>query len=221
MLDYTKIIDVIDTSGGNYILRVEKNDIQFNAGQFFSIGLDHLGINREYSVASSDKENFIDFFIREVDHGALSGNLRNLKKGDKIKILGPYGEFYIRDFDQNAEYIFFATGTGIAPFISLNDTHNIKKYRIFHGIREFKDNYNLKKLNNYNLAVSREKINGIAKVEYESIHFGRINQFVNKLEVNKNMLFFLCGNSLMVSDLYDELLDKGVKQDKIFTEIFF
>ena len=50
---------------------------------------------------------------------------------------------------------------------------------------------------------------------------GRINKFVEKIEVNTDMLFFLCGNSLMVSELYDILLQKKIKQDKIFTEIFF
>lgn len=219
MNEYTNIIDIFNTSKGNYVLRVEKKNIKFNAGQFFSIGLDEIGINREYSVASSDKENFIDFFIREVEGGALSKNLRFLKKGDKIKILGPYGEFYIRDFDVNAEYIFFATGTGIAPFISLIDTHKIKKYKIFHGVREIEDCYSLKKLDNYNLAVSREKLN--TKNSRENLYIGRINQFLNTLDINKNMLFFLCGNSLMVSDLYDDLLNKNVKQDRIFTEIFF
>ena len=218
MNEYTNIINVFNTSKGNYILRVEKN-IKFNAGQFFSIGLDEIGINREYSVASSDKENFIDFFIREVEGGALSKNLRFLNKGDKIKILGPYGEFYLKDFDKNAEYIFFATGTGIAPFISLIDTHKIKKFKIFHGVREMEDIYSLKKLDNYKIAVSRENIKD--KNFGENVYHGRINQFLNTLEINKNMLFFLCGNSLMVADLYDDLLDKNVQQDKIFTEIFF
>ena len=88
MNEYTNIIDIFNTSKGNYVLRVEKKNIKFNAGQFFSIGLDEIGINREYSVASSDKENFIDFFIREVEGGALSKNLRFLKKGIKLKYLG-------------------------------------------------------------------------------------------------------------------------------------
>ena len=79
MNEYTNIINIFNTSKGAIIfLRVKKN-IKFNAGQFFSIALDEIGINREYSVASSDKENFIDFFIREVEGGALSKNLRFLK----------------------------------------------------------------------------------------------------------------------------------------------
>ena len=221
MEEYTKIIEVINTSNGNYILRVEKNGIRFSPGQFFSLGQDEIGINREYSVASSSDKKFIDFFIREVEGGSLSGKLRNLKKGDEIKILGPYGEFYLKNFDQNANYIFFATGTGIAPFISLIDSHNIKNYQIFHGVRNFDDIYNIKTLKNYNVAVSRGSLPKETENNFSRIVQGRINQFVEKLEVNSKMLFFLCGNSLMVSELYDILLQKKIKQDKIFTEIFF
>lgn len=221
MNNFTNVIDVINTSKGNYILRLDKNGINFNAGQFFSIGHEKLGINREYSVASSSDKNYIDFFIREVEGGSFSGELRKLKKGDKVKILGPYGEFYLRSFNPDANFIFFATGTGIAPFVSLIDTHKIINYTIFHGIREFDDFYNLKKLNNYNLAISRESIDQNKSDKFQNIKKGRINQFVKNLTIEENMLFFLCGNSLMVSQIYDELINKKVKQEKIFTEIFF
>ena len=219
--NYTSIIDIIDTSKGNYILRLDKKNIAFNAGQFFSIGHEKIGINREYSVASSSSENYIDFFIREVEGGALSGELRKLKIGDKVKILGPYGEFYLKNYNSNSKFVFFATGTGIAPFISLIDTHKIKNYTIFHGVRYLEDAYNLKNLSNYNITVSREEVENIKKDEFTSIKKGRINQFLNDIKIDENMLFFLCGNSLMVSEIYDELLIKNVKQEKIFTEIFF
>ena len=221
MTNFTNVIDIINTSEGNYILRLNRKNIKFNAGQFFSIGHQKLGINREYSVASSSKEQYIDFFIREVEGGSFSGELRKLKKGDEVKILGPYGEFYLKNFDPNKNFIFFATGTGIAPFISLINTYNIIKYTIYHGVRSFKDSYNLKKLNNYNLAISRENFKFDAMDGYSNIKRGRIDQFLLNLNINENMLFFLCGNSLMVSSIYDQLLNKKVKQEKIFTEIFF
>ena len=221
-MDYlTNIIDVINTSKGNYILRLDKKDISFDAGQFFSIGHEKIGINREYSVASSCSENYIDFFIRDVEGGVFSGELRKLKKGDKVKILGPYGEFYLRNFDPDANFIFFATGTGIAPFISLIDTHNISNYEIYHGIRCFEDAYTLKSLKNYNLAISREDFKNDTSDKYRKIIKGRIDLYVQDLIVDDKMIFFLCGNSLMVSQIYDELLKKKIKNETIFTEIFF
>ena len=94
---YSKVIDILNMGEGNFILRVERKEINFNPGQFFSIGIDSLSINREYSVASSAKEDYIDFYIREVIDGSLTPNLRNLKK-EKMEFW-PYGEFYLREYD--------------------------------------------------------------------------------------------------------------------------
>ena len=121
----SSVLEVKNLSSGNFILRIEKKQIKFNAGQFFSVGIENLGINREYSVASSPSENYIDFFIREVKDGSLTSKLRKLKAGDKVKVLGPYGEFYLDTFDKNKEYIFIETGTGLEPFISIIDNFKI------------------------------------------------------------------------------------------------
>ena len=153
----TSVVDIKNIGKGNYIMRLNKKDLHFNAGQFFSIGLKNLGINREYSVASSPKETYIDFFIREIEDGSISSKLRKLKTGDEVKILGPFGEFYLNSYDETKKYIFIATGTGLAPFLSLINHHKIKNYEIHHGIRYLDDIFNLFQLNNYNVYVSREE----------------------------------------------------------------
>ena len=42
----------------------------------------------------------MDFLIREINDGVLSTKLKNLKKDDQIKILGPYGEFYLNELSK-------------------------------------------------------------------------------------------------------------------------
>ena len=64
----------------------------------------------------------------------------------------------MREFDKNSEYIFVATGTGLAPFMSIIEDFNIK-YKVYHGIRYLNDAYTNFDWSNYNLAVSREKTN--------------------------------------------------------------
>ena len=97
-MDYLhKVIKVINYGSANFILRVERNNIKFNPGQFFSIGVPGVPVNREYSISSGVNENYLDFLIREINDGVLSGKLKNLKKNDHIKILGPYGEFYLKE----------------------------------------------------------------------------------------------------------------------------
>jgi ferredoxin/flavodoxin---NADP+ reductase len=219
----TSVVDIKNISKGNYIMRLNKKDLHFNAGQFFSIGLKNIGINREYSVASSPNESYIDFFIREIEDGSISSKLRKLKTGDEVKILGPFGEFYLNSYDETKKYIFIATGTGLAPFLSLINHHKIKNYEIHHGIRYLDDIFNLFELNNYNVYVSREEKKILASYESKNIHIfkGRMNNYLNEIKTSENNLFFLCGNSRMVSEVYDVLVSKEVSQKNIFTEIFF
>lgn len=217
----TEIIKIKNLSKGNYILRLKKKNFDFKAGQFFSIGLKEIGINREYSVANSAMKDYIDFFIREIEGGSLTSKLRNLQIGSKVQIHGPFGEFYLTEYDAQKEYIFIATGTGLAPFISLINTFSIKNYKIFHGVRYFEDVYNLQKFNEYNVAVSREEIPCKNIDSISNIVHGRVGKFLENFKYKKNQLFFLCGNSKMVSEIYDKLINKEIKQTNIFTEIFF
>ncbi len=211
-----KIVKIINLSEGNYIISLEKKDVSFNAGQFFSLGIPNVLINREYSVCSGENDRTIDFLIREVSDGILSKKLRELKNEDEVKLLGPYGNFYLKNFDLNKNYIFIATGTGISPFMSLIKTHPKLKYHLFHGIRFKNDIIEDLSEKNYYKFVSREKVN------LPNYYNGRITDNLDKVtNYNKDSFIFLCGNSLMVTEIYDTLIKIGFKAENIFTEIFF
>lgn len=111
-------------------------DGKFKVGQSIGVlppGQDHRGKPhklRLYSVSSpskgeNGKSNLVSTTVKramdEVDGtfytGVCSNYLCNLKPGDKVKVTGPSGRRYLlptnaKDFN----YVFFATGTGIAPF---------------------------------------------------------------------------------------------------------
>ena len=213
-----KLVDKKFIGNSNLIIRVEKNDKIFNAGQFYSVGIPDLPINREYSVCNNANDNYIEFLIRYVDGGRLTPKLFNTKIGENIKILGPYGEFYLKDFDINKKYLFIGTGTGIAPFLSIIKTHNILNYKIMHGIRELKDKIDGLDSKKYEIYLSREKCSN-----QNNVFEGRVTNFIKeKLDnTDKNNLFFLCGNSLMVSEVHEMLILNNINNNQIFTEIFF
>ena len=58
-----------------------------------------------------DKNTFLD-----VNPGIASSYIFGLKEGDKVKISGPYGEFFINDSD--AEMLYIGGGAGMAPMRS-------------------------------------------------------------------------------------------------------
>ena len=216
-----KVIKIIKYGSANFILRVERNDVKFNPGQFFSIGVTDIPINREYSVSSGINENYLDFLIREINDGILSAKLKNLKKDDKIKILGPYVDFYLKEFNTNKKYNFFASGSGLAPFISIIRSFKNLNYNIFHGVRLFEDIYTETELKNYNVFIS--KFNNKERHSSIKIYNGRItNNFeVIKNSINSNDLFFICGNSLMINEVYDYLEKNNIKNSNIYSELFF
>ena len=62
-----------------------------------------------------------------MEGGILSKKLRELKKDDEVKVLGPYGSFYLDQIDLNKKYIFIATGTGIPIYVI---TKNFSKNKL-------------------------------------------------------------------------------------------
>ena len=97
----------------------------FEAGQYATLGLvGHDGpklIQRPMSVSSSaDDVSEYEFFIRLVDAGGFTPLLWERKVGDAINIKGPKGKFLLQDDGRRA--LFVASGTGLAPFISMLDT---------------------------------------------------------------------------------------------------
>ena len=215
-----KVIKIIPYGSANFILRVEKKNITFNPGQFFSIGVPEIPINREYSVSSGINDDYLDFLIREISDGILSSKLKKLKMNDNIKILGPYGEFYLKEFNINKKYNFFASGSGLAPFLSIIRSFKNLKFNIFHGVRFSEDIYTLGELNNYNVFIS--KYAG-EKNDFIKIYNGRItsNFEIIKKHISLDDLFFICGNSFMVNDIYDYLKKYDIKANNIYSELFF
>ena len=111
---------------GLAIVGVESLDppFPFEPGQYATLGL--MGpagklIQRPMSISSSaDDLSEYEFFIRLVEGGAFTTLLWDRKLGDPINIKGPKGRFMLQDDGRTA--LFVASGTGLAPFMSMLDT---------------------------------------------------------------------------------------------------
>lgn len=71
-----------------------------------------------YSISSSPTQlNILEFCIGDGSPTGVSHKLMTSNVGEEIIVKGPFGKFLL---DENAsEYVFLATGTGIAPLISM------------------------------------------------------------------------------------------------------
>jgi len=99
-------------------------DISFKAGQYMQIESKPYGkvkekATRAYSISSVPSDNkAFELIIRRVPGGLCTTYMHeHAKVGDKMRVTGPYGDFYTRD--DSDQYIFMAGGSGLAPIKSI------------------------------------------------------------------------------------------------------
>lgn len=201
-----KVLKIRNISKTAFVLRTERRGLNFVPGQCVNIGIPKMATNREYSIYSGVEDNYLEFLIKEVEGGVLSSEIRKLRPGSKLSIDGPYGLFGV--IDEKSKHVFVATGTGIAPFHSIVRSYPDLKYKIIHGVRDVSEQYDKKDYgDNYIACVS-----SLGK---------RVTDYLRETKINKSDLFYLCGNSQMINDVYDILIQKGVSGSNIHSESFF
>lgn len=209
-----KVSGVRDLTDSTYVLKVERSGFEFIPGQCVNIGLVDDAVNREYSTYSGVNDRYLEFLIKEIDGGIVSPALRKLKKGDRVSIDGAYGLFVIPNPIAKHRYLFIGSGTGIAPFHSFVRSYPDLDYTILHGIRTFDEQYDKKDYapERYVPCVTREKGVGF---------HGRVTDYMRKHPVDPLTVCYLCGNSEMISEVYEILRGQGVGGSNIITEVFF
>ncbi|HEX7440857.1 MAG TPA: ferredoxin--NADP reductase [Caldimonas sp.] len=117
--------------------------LRFESGHFVMVGLevDAKPLMRAYSIASAHYEEHLEFFSIKVPHGPLTSRLQHLQVGDKVLIgRKPTGTLVLTDLLPGRNLYLFATGTGLAPFMSIirdPDTYErFEKIVLVHGVRK-------------------------------------------------------------------------------------
>ena len=83
------------------------------------IGLDDAP-NRAYSITSGPYDDYLEFYSIKVPDGPLTSKLQHVKVGDTIKVGDkPTGTLILANLELGGHLVLMASGTGIAPFISL------------------------------------------------------------------------------------------------------
>ena len=215
-ISHSKILDIINLTDSTYIVRLEKNNFEFKAGQYLVLNIPGENMAREYSIYSEENAPYIDLLIKEVTDGKLSKELKYIKIGTKVEISGPFGFFILRDreLNQSNHYTFVATGTGISPFHSMVLSNPGLNCEVIHGIKHNGETYE-----------SADYPTGCYKACTSKDHganfFGRVTQYLKVGEIRKDSLYYICGNSGMVGEVSGYLELQGVPPENIRTEVFF
>lgn len=208
------VLEIRHLSKSTFILRIARNNFKFIPGQCVNIGLVGGAVNREYSTYSGTGDNNLEFLIRKVKGGAVSEGLSRLKPDEEVTLDGAYGKFTLVNPAGKQKYVFIGSGTGIAPFHSFVKSYPKIDYQILHGIRFASEQYDKEHYGKgrYVACVSKEKGGDFS---------GRVTDYLKKIPLPLDNLYYLCGNRAMINDVYDILSVKGINGSNIFTEVFF
>jgi ferredoxin--NADP+ reductase len=116
--------------------------LRFENGHFVMVGLrvDGKPLLRAYSIASCNYEEHLEFLSIKVPDGPLTSRLQHLQVGDSILVSQkPVGTLVVRDLRDGETLYLLATGTGLAPFMSIiRDPETYERFRkvvLVHGVR--------------------------------------------------------------------------------------
>ena len=203
---------------------------------------------RAYSMANSPAEgNIVMLNIRiatppfdrvnggfmKVNPGICSSYLYSLKPGDKITISGPYGEFFLKDNDN--EMMFIGGGAGMAPMRShlFHIFHTLKeknkKVTFWYGARSLSEVFYYdefvaiaKEFPNFtfNLALSDPKPEDNWTGMKGFIHQVIFDNYLRMHEEPEEINYYMCGPPMMNSAVSKMLYDLGVPTENIAYDDF-
>lgn len=209
-----KVSSVSEIVPGYFTLEFERK-YDFVPGQVVAIALNDHDDPRLYSIASDNRKDTMRILFDVFPQGLLTPPLSTLKAGDKLLVSEPFGKFTP---STKAEW-WIATGTGIAPFVSMVESGVDIPKKLLHGSRTlnhflFQDIFKAHVGDNYLRFCTKEKGDGAIE--------GRLTNWLEaQTELPKDVNYLLCGNPEMVVEVRDIILSKGVAFENIMAEIYF
>ncbi len=171
--------------------------------------------------------------FKKVNPGICSSYIFSLKPGDKVDISGPYGDFFLKDNDN--EMMFIGGGAGMAPMRShlFHLFHTVKernkKISFWYGARSWKEVFYYdqfreieKNYDNFefHLALSEplpdDKWDGPTGFIHQVIY----DNYLSKHEEPEEIDYYLCGPPMMNDAVQKMLYNLGVPSDNVAYDDF-
>lgn len=120
-MEFVKVTEIEHYTNTLFRFKTERpSTFRFTAGEFIMVGMGDNDISRAYSITSGPYDEYLEFYSIKVPDGPLTSRLQNIAIGDEIEIgTKPTGTLTLANLDLGGNLWLLATGTGIAPFISL------------------------------------------------------------------------------------------------------
>jgi ferredoxin--NADP+ reductase len=212
-MNVVEIIGNTEIARNAFILEFDRF-FDFQPGQVISLAINGHA-PRMYSIASGNTDKTVKILYDIKPDGEVTPLLKNLNRGDTIKVSEPVGKFFS---DKEAGF-WIANGTGIAPFYSMFRSGLGERKTVIHGgrIRDifyFQDEFEAYFKDRYVRCASRD--------EGPGLYSGRLTKYLREQKhLPPDQKYYLCGSPEMVVEVRDILISKHIPYNNIVAEIYF
>jgi len=167
-----------------------------------------------------------------VNPGVCSSYIFSRKPGDKVTVSGPYGEFFIKE-TQN-EIVFVGGGAGMAPMRShifhlFHTEKTTRKVSFWYGARSLREVFYEEEFRaiekefpnfKFNIALSEAKPEdnwtGLTGFIHQALH----DNYLSKHDAPEDIEYYLCGPPMMNSAVTNMLDNLGVPAENVAFDDF-
>lgn len=223
------------------LFRLDNPDsIEFLAGQYVQIVVPPYGtfkesVQRAYSMSSRPGDTgHVELLIRLVPGGIATTWVHQfLKENDKVELVGPFGDFHVRDTP--ATMVCVAGGSGMAPFKSMlyhmqeTGAFPDKDIWYFFGARTGRDMFYVRELQA--LAAAMPRFHFVPALSEPSAEDGWtgdtglitdvLERYIKeKIDASKGLEGYLCGSPGMINACTTVMTRNGIALEKIYYDKF-
>jgi acetyl coenzyme A synthetase (ADP forming)-like protein len=201
--------------------------LNYKPGQYISVKVSPTRIN-SYSIAHGDGKTKFCLLVDTSPGGPGSKFFENIKEGDKIAYMGPFGTFTLKKDDGAKRILFLGTGSGCSPLRSmveaaLQDADVSVPIHFYFGLRYSDDVF------------WKEYFEKLAQ-EHPNFHFnmvlskpdekwkGQVGHITHTLKDEigdaSDSSAYLCGSPAMIEEASAILKNKNCPEERIYKEKF-
>ena len=189
---------------------------QFRPGQ--RIRLLHKGVERDYSLLSRPDSPRLGLCVRHLSTGLFSSILAAAEIGTSFTFTGPHGYFVFQRSSRPP--VFVATGTGVAPFLSMTRS-GVAGFIMLHGVQTGAELYYRPDFG----AAANLYVPCLSQASPKSAlppgaYCGRVTEYLRDHLPPGAYDFYLCGRREMIRDV-TLLVDERFPESLVYGEIFY
>jgi Na+-transporting NADH:ubiquinone oxidoreductase subunit F len=232
-----KIVDLTYDIKQFTLKLVEPQRMTYKPGQYVQVlapayEKSNEEVYRAYSISSDPADTrSLELIIRRVPDGICTTYFFDyLKEGDRVRINGPYGHFYLRD--TQAPIIFIAGGSGIAPIKCMlhhmKNTGNTRKSIFFFGVRTTRDLFLVDEMKDFERSIPNFTYVPVLSQPEDDAGWKGTTGWVTTASADylkaqsdaQAYEAYLCGSPGMIDAAVKVLRDAGIPQERHYYDKF-